>query len=277
MTGDGGVTRRTLLTAGGATALAASAGTGAAQEGGATPSTVRPDFGGWLDGIDGGYRDARGNDEVVVRVGTQGNGGPFAFEPANLWIDPGTTVEFRWASDGHNVLPESQPDGADVTWHEPIENTGFSYTATFETGGLYPYFCEPHRSLGMKGGIAVGDEVPTRTVEVSTGGGEPFQWPGGDVVPVVFGFVFGVGGLAVLSVLGAEFYHDRKERVAELYDTSGPPTEAAATDPAVEVGHDDYDPVGTAALIVGYFLILVAMWVFTYFVEFLNNGPTVVG
>lgn len=44
-----------------------------------------------------------------------------------------------------------------------------------------------------------------------------------------------------------------------------------------QLGHDDFDPVGTAALITIYFAILVGMWVFMYFVEFLGNGPTVVG
>ncbi|WP_254766486.1 hypothetical protein [Salinilacihabitans rarus] len=43
------------------------------------------------------------------------------------------------------------------------------------------------------------------------------------------------------------------------------------------IGHDEYDPVGTLALITLYFLILVFMWLFMYFVEFLGNGPTVVG
>ncbi|RQH01833.1 hypothetical protein [Natrarchaeobius oligotrophus] len=43
-----------------------------------------------------------------------------------------------------------------------------------------------------------------------------------------------------------------------------------------EIGHDEYDPVGTLALIGLYFLILVALWIFVYFVEFLGNDPTVV-
>ncbi|EMA31893.1 hypothetical protein C446_15116, partial [Halobiforma nitratireducens JCM 10879] len=37
------------------------------------------------------------------------------------------------------------------------------------------------------------------------------------------------------------------------------------------------DPVGTLALIALYFLILVVLWFFMYFVEFLGNDPTVVG
>ena len=44
-----------------------------------------------------------------------------------------------------------------------------------------------------------------------------------------------------------------------------------------EIGHDEYDPIGTLALIGLYFLILAFMWVFMYFVEFLGNEPTVIG
>lgn len=44
-----------------------------------------------------------------------------------------------------------------------------------------------------------------------------------------------------------------------------------------EIGPDEFNPVGTAALLVVYFLILVLMWIFMYFVEFLGGGPTVIG
>ncbi|USZ69430.1 hypothetical protein NGM10_06770 [Halorussus salilacus] len=44
-----------------------------------------------------------------------------------------------------------------------------------------------------------------------------------------------------------------------------------------EIGHDEFDPVGTLTLILAYFAILVVMWVFMYFVEFLGRGITVVG
>jgi hypothetical protein len=44
-----------------------------------------------------------------------------------------------------------------------------------------------------------------------------------------------------------------------------------------EIGHDEFDPKGTLALITIYFLILVVLWVFMYFVEFLGNDLTVVG
>jgi hypothetical protein len=44
-----------------------------------------------------------------------------------------------------------------------------------------------------------------------------------------------------------------------------------------EIGHDEYDPIGTLTLIGIYFAILVVMWLFMYFVEFLGNTGTVVG
>jgi len=44
-----------------------------------------------------------------------------------------------------------------------------------------------------------------------------------------------------------------------------------------EIGHDEFDPIGTLTLIGLYFALLVVLWLFMYFVEFLGNGPTVVG
>lgn len=44
-----------------------------------------------------------------------------------------------------------------------------------------------------------------------------------------------------------------------------------------EIGHEEYDPVGTLALIGLYFALLVVLWIFMYFIEFLGNDPTVSG
>jgi hypothetical protein len=59
--------------------------------------------------------------------------------------------------------------------------------------------------------------------------------------------------------------------------------EESVTSPATEDGperelsHEDFDPKGTLALILVYFVILTFMWVFMYFVEFLGNEFVVVG
>jgi halocyanin-like protein len=163
---NAGVTRRALLrTAAGATvASTAVAGTATAQQ-------ERPDFGGWLEGIDGGYQDQRGSGEVTVQVGASGNGGAYAFSPAGIWIDPGTTVRFEWTGEGgaHNVVNDAGP--ADINSGDPVDTSGVEYEFEFteEHAGITNYICQPHVDLGMKGAIAVGGDVST--VEVGGGGG----------------------------------------------------------------------------------------------------------
>jgi len=47
--------------------------------------------------------------------------------------------------------------------------------------------------------------------------------------------------------------------------------------PNKEIDHEDFDPKGTLALILLYFVILTILWVFMYFIEFLGNDLTVIG
>ena len=98
-----------------------------------------------------------GGGTKTVEVGPGGN---YTFVPGTnqpLYATPGTTVEFVWKSDNHNIVVESQPDGANWSGHEPIENTGFTYTHTFSTTGTYEYFCQPHQALGMTGTIIINE------------------------------------------------------------------------------------------------------------------------
>ncbi|MEF8815079.1 MAG: halocyanin domain-containing protein [Halovenus sp.] len=115
-------------------------------------------FGDWFDGVDnydGTTADRTGEGEVTVTVGAEGNGGTFAYDPPAVRISVGTAVAFEWVSETHNVVVESQPEGANWEGSETIEDDGFSYAHTFETSGSYKYYCEPHLSLGMKGAIVV--------------------------------------------------------------------------------------------------------------------------
>ncbi|PSQ57584.1 MAG: halocyanin domain-containing protein, partial [Halobacteriales archaeon SW_9_67_25] len=43
---------------------------------------------------------------------------------------------------------------------------GFTFEHTFGEDGLFNYFCQPHKSVGMKGSVVVGSDFPTK------GGGE---------------------------------------------------------------------------------------------------------
>nr|WP_152042174.1 halocyanin domain-containing protein [Salinigranum salinum] len=160
---DTQMSRRAFLTAaGGTAAVAGASGSAAAQ-------TTEPDFGGYLDGIDGGYEDLRGQSEVTVDVGAEGNGGALAFAPAGIWVDPGTTVVWEWTGEGggHNVITEEGPASLDSGAAVSEAGTTFEHTFSEEETGITKYYCSPHQALGMLGAVAVGSDIPT----VETGGG----------------------------------------------------------------------------------------------------------
>ena len=146
-----------------ATTASATAGLGAAQEttetsgGTATGTATGTSTGtGTATGTASGSGGGGGSGETVTV--TVGPGGSLVFEPGTsepLQIAPGTTVEFVWDSDNHNIVVDSQPEGANWQGHQPLENTGFSYTHTFDTLGTYEYYCEPHRTAGMVATIEV--------------------------------------------------------------------------------------------------------------------------
>ena len=152
--GDGHPPRRAFLRA---TTGVASAGLGGIA---VEPATAQsgPDYGGWFDDVDNYARttvDRRGDDEVTISVGAEGNGGSFAFDPPAVRVDPETTIVFEWATDTHNVVPESIPDGAEWAGHEPLEDAGYTHEHTFDVYGTYTYYCDPHRSIGMVGSFTV--------------------------------------------------------------------------------------------------------------------------
>jgi len=289
-----GVGRRAVLRgAVGAAAAAGGSSVAAAQSG----SPYDGWFGGSTGGPTGNYDgtvDERGTDAVTVEVGAEGNGGPFAFSPAAVRIDPGTSVTFEWVSDTHNVVVQEQPDGADWGGSEGGEttyyDTGHSFSHTFETEGVYKYYCQPHLAVGMKGAIVVGD---ADVGEAAAGEGDE-----GFALEFTPGLALTAGSLllAVLSpvVFGAFLLFRRREepdvgyegperrerdRRLEGADVEAEPVteEAPETEPARELDHDEFDPLGTASLVALYFVILGLLWIFMYFVEFLGNGPTVIG
>ncbi|WP_266076826.1 plastocyanin/azurin family copper-binding protein [Haladaptatus caseinilyticus] len=158
---DESVTRRGFLLGSAGVAAVGATGTAAAAEGSQGTTTS----GGGNESSGGGG----GGGTETVKVGP---GGELVFEPAELQISPGTTVKFVWESNTHNVVPESQPDGAGWEGSGSESETfdsGHTYEHTFDTEGSYEYFCAPHKSAGMTGSITVG----------SSGGG------GGSTAPAI--------------------------------------------------------------------------------------------
>jgi halocyanin-like protein len=111
-------------------------------------------YDGWFQGVDNydGTVDETGQDEVVVKVGTQGNGAGFGFGPAAVEVTAGTTVVWEWTGAGgtHNVVAE---DGSFESQY--ASRKGATFEHTFEESGTYPYYCQPHINMGMKGAVRV--------------------------------------------------------------------------------------------------------------------------
>jgi plastocyanin len=131
--------------------MRAATGTAAAAAGAAGTAAAESEEQETTEGEGGGGGGTR---EVTV-----GPGGSLEFDPADLEIQPGTTVHWTWDSDNHNVVPSSKPEesgfqgtegGDDQTY-----NAGHEYSHTFEVEGDYEYYCTPHRQAGMTGAISV--------------------------------------------------------------------------------------------------------------------------
>lgn len=138
-------------------------GTAAAQEGngsgGGSTATGPIDYGGWLDDADYWNEqtaELTGQNQVTITVGGGANNG-LSFEPVAVHVDPGTTVTWEWSGEGgaHNVVAEDDSFNSG----SPVANAGVTFARTFEQNGINNYFCQPHRTQGMVGSVAVG-EVP---------------------------------------------------------------------------------------------------------------------
>lgn len=108
---------------------------------------------------------------------------PYYFEPSELTIQPGDTVNFVNAQeDMHDVMFVSVPKGVDEMIMSPMhEKEGDKFSYTFTIPGTYQYHCHPHEALGMKGTLIVGQaSKPGETVAMDhhkmsekAGGGAP--------------------------------------------------------------------------------------------------------
>ncbi|MGN8213174.1 halocyanin domain-containing protein [Halococcus salifodinae] len=105
-------------------------------------------------GYDGSIADETGSDAIEIAVGAGENG--FAFGPAAVRVSPGTTITWTWTGEGgtHNVVSEDGP----LNSGQPEMGEDVTYEETLDSPGVYPYYCNPHRSLGMKGAVVVASE-----------------------------------------------------------------------------------------------------------------------
>ncbi|WP_114577849.1 plastocyanin/azurin family copper-binding protein [Saliphagus sp. LR7] len=165
--------RRFVVATAAAVAAAGATGTAAAQEEGGNESGGGGNESGGAGGggneSGGGGNESGGGNQSGGNESGSGGGGATetvnvvdnAFEPADLAVEPGTTVEWAWQGTQaqHNVVPDSQPEGAGWEGHTSLESGDFSFTSTFDTEGTYEYICEPHVSQGMTGTLTVSTDA----------------------------------------------------------------------------------------------------------------------
>ncbi|MFB6128571.1 MAG: halocyanin domain-containing protein [Halorhabdus sp.] len=189
------LSRRTLLRAGGVAAGGA-AGAGAVGTAGAQAGAGRIDYGGWFSNVSNfsGTVDRRGQDAVTVEVGVEANGNYWGFGPPAVRVDPDTTVTWEWTGRGgaHNVVAEN----GEYSSGTPTAQAGTTFEQTFTESGISKYYCNPHRSAGMKGAIVVGSDVPTVEVSQDTG---PLVPESAKLIGVTSGFV-------MTAVLGLTYF-----------------------------------------------------------------------
>jgi len=103
---------------------------------------------------DGTIADYTGQDEVTVAVGAGDVG--FAFDPAAVRIDAGTTVVWEWTGEGggHNVA-SAEGSESEFDNGETVSEEGYTFEQSFDSAGIKLYECTPHRANGMLGAIEV--------------------------------------------------------------------------------------------------------------------------
>jgi plastocyanin len=103
---------------------------------------------------------ALGCSEHVDPMGPDGTEGPvveieirnFEFSMPELHIAPGTTVRWRNTTSNYHTVT---PDGHSAWTQWQTAGVGETFEVRFDAVGSYPYYCMPHRALGMMGTIIV--------------------------------------------------------------------------------------------------------------------------
>ena len=91
----------------------------------------------------------------VHTVTVDGFGSNLRFVPDTLTINEGDSVQFLWSSQllPHNAIEQNEVFNSG----DAMRNVDYTYTFNYNQSGVYEFYCEPHRDLGMLGEITVVD------------------------------------------------------------------------------------------------------------------------
>lgn len=124
----------------------------------------------------GGVGEPQDAREVAVNTARGGETTEYHFDPHVTRVTVGGTVTWRLESGTHtatayhpgNDQPRLVPEGTDAWDSGTLSEQGQTYEHTFETEGIYHYYCEPHEQFGMLGTVIVGNPDPDQQVALQT-------------------------------------------------------------------------------------------------------------
>jgi|MDSW01.1.fsa_nt_gb pseudoazurin len=95
-----------------------------------------------------------GADISIEMLNKDANGNKMVYSQEVANIDVGETITWLPASKGHNVEIISSPNKMKFK-----SKNGKEVKITFDTPGIYYYWCTPHKGMGMIGLVIVGDDL----------------------------------------------------------------------------------------------------------------------
>ncbi len=112
-----------------------------------------------------GHDDAVGEPTDTAEVAMVTTDDGEHFEPHVARVNVGGTVTFVNESGSHtatayhpgNDQPQLVPDGTTAWDSGLLSGDGATFEHTFETEGVYHYYCAPHETVGMIGSVIVGE------------------------------------------------------------------------------------------------------------------------
>ena len=93
-------------------------------------------------------------DMSIEMLNKDSNGNKMVYSQEVVNIDVGDTVTWLPTSKGHNVEVIASPNGMKLK-----SKNGKEVKITFDSPGIYYYWCTPHKGMGMIGLVVVGSDL----------------------------------------------------------------------------------------------------------------------
>ena len=93
-------------------------------------------------------------DMSIEMLNEDSNGNKMVYSQEVVNIDVGDTVTWLPTSKGHNVEMIASPNGMKLK-----SKNGKEVKITFDSSGIYYYWCTPHKGMGMIGLVVVGRDL----------------------------------------------------------------------------------------------------------------------